>query len=52
MSGRTLAAALGVSPDGQFIAGAMTTAATPPNATIGFVAQIGDAAVSVCTRAP
>ena len=52
MTGLTLVAALGVSPDGQFITGAMTTAATPPDETIGFIAQICDDAVDACAAKP
>ena len=43
---QALIAAFAVAPDGQFIAGAMTTATTPANETIDFVAQLSDDAVT------
>jgi probable HAF family extracellular repeat protein len=48
MTGITLVAALGVSTDGQFIAGALITAEIEPNQTIGFIAQVCDDAVDAC----
>ena len=48
LTGITLIAALTVSPDGQFIGGAMTTNRTQPNETVGFIAQVCDEAVTAC----
>ena len=48
LTGVTLIAALSVSPDGQFIGGAMTTNRTQPNETVGFIAQVCDEAVLAC----
>src|SRR5262249_5511302 len=46
--GITLVAALGISPDGQFIVGAATTLHTAPTATVGFLAQFCDGAEDRC----
>ncbi len=48
-TGRTLSAALAISPDGQFIGGAMTLPNAEPNVYIGFIAKICDDAVDDCS---
>lgn len=48
-TGITLLAALAISPDGQFIGGAMTQPGAEPNVYIGFIAQICDDAVDTCS---
>jgi probable HAF family extracellular repeat protein len=48
MTGVTLVAALAISPDGQFIGGAMTTPTTEPNEYHGFLAQVCDDSVDRC----
>jgi probable HAF family extracellular repeat protein len=42
MTGITLVSVTGMSPDGQWIQGAATTAQTGPNETVAFIAQVCD----------